>query len=374
MRLAVVRQRYTPFGGAERFVDLALDALRATGIETTLITRHWAGEWNGPVQRIAPFYLGRLWRDAGFSGAVRRRLTRERFDLVQSHERIPGCAIYRAGDGVHATWLEQRGRLGGLHSRVAGRLSPYHRYLVRAEAAMFRHPDLQAVICNSHMVAKDIQRRFGVAPERLHVIYNAVDSERFNPRLAAEHRQSVRQRLGCSADCRVWLIVGSGFQRKGVAEAIRVLASLPEDQLWIVGNDRQPGQYRKLAIRTDVANRVRFLGPQTDVRPFLAAADAFLLPSWYDPFPNACLEALACGLPVVASTATGTAELIRPGENGAVCQAGDIDDILHQMTLLRPQLGEPALRNACVATVGELRVEKMLSQFAELYDNLIGSR
>lgn len=374
MRLAVVRQRYTPFGGAERFVDLALDALRATGIETTLITRHWAGEWNGPVQRIAPFYLGRLWRDAGFSGAVRRRLTRERFDLVQSHERIPGCAIYRAGDGVHATWLEQRGRLGGLHSRVAARLSPYHRYLVRAEAAMFRHPDLQAVICNSHMVAKDIQRRFGVAPERLHVIYNAVDSERFNPRLAAEHRQSVRQRLGCGADCRVWLIVGSGFQRKGVAEAIRVLASLPEDQLWIVGNDRQPGQYRKLAIRTDVANRVRFLGPQTDVRPFLAAADAFLLPSWYDPFPNACLEALACGLPVVASTATGTAELIRPGENGAVCQAGDIDDILHQMTLLRPQLGEPALRNACVSTVGELRVEKMLSQFAELYDNLIGSR
>lgn len=374
MRLAVVRQRYTPYGGAERFVDLALDALRATGIETTLITRHWAGKWNGPVQHIAPFYLGRLWRDAGFSGAVRRRLTRERFDLVQSHERIPGCAIYRAGDGVHATWLEQRGRLGGLHSRVAARLSPYHRYLVRAEAAMFRHPDLQAVICNSRMVADDIQRRFGVTPARLHVIYNAVDSDRFNPRLAAEHRQPVRQRLGCGADCRVWLIVGSGFQRKGVSEAIRALAGLLEDQLWIVGNDRQPGHYRKLAMRMGVADRVRFLGPQTDVRPFLAAADAFLLPSWYDPFPNACLEALACGLPVVASTATGTAELIRPGENGAVCRAGDIDGMLHQMKLLRPQLGEPALRNACVATVDELRVERMLGQFAALYDNLICSR
>ena len=371
MRLAVVRQRYTPFGGAERFVDLALDALRATGIETTLITRHWAGEWNGPVQCIAPFYLGRLWRDAGFSGAVKRRLTRERFDLVQSHERIPGCAIYRAGDGVHATWLEQRGRLGGLHSRVAARLSPYHRYLVRAEAAMFRHPDLQAVICNSRMVADDIQRRFGVIPARLHVIYNAVDSDRFNPRLAAEHRQPVRQRLGCGADCRVWLIVGSGFQRKGVTEAIRALAGLLEDQLWIVGNDRQPGHYRKLAIRMGVADRVRFLGPQTDVRPFLAAADAFLLPSWYDPFPNACLEALACGLPVVASTATGTAELIRPGENGEVCRAGDIDDVLRQMKLLRPQLGEPALRNACVATVSELRVVKMLGQFAALYDSLM---
>lgn len=374
MRLAVVRQRYTPFGGAERFVDLALDALRAAGVETTLITRHWAGAWNGPVRRVAPFYLGRLWRDAGFSGAVRRKLAHERFDLVQSHERIPGCSIYRAGDGVHAAWLEQRGRLGGLRSRVAARLAPYHRYLVRAEAAMFRHPELRAVICNSRMVAEDIQQRFGVAPACLHVIYNAVDGGRFNPRLAAEHRQPVRQRLGAGKECRVWLMVGSGFQRKGVAEGIRALAGLPEDQLWIVGNDRQPGHYRKLAARTGVAERVRFLGPQTDVRPFLAAADAFLQPSWYDPFPNACLEAFACGLPVVASTSTGTAELIRPGENGAVCRAGDVDDVLRQLTLLRPQLGEPALRDACVATVGELRVEKMLGQFAALYDNLMASR
>lgn len=374
MRLAIIRQRYTPFGGAERFVDLALEALRTAGVETTLVTRHWAGEWKGPVQRVAPFYLGRLWRDAGFSRAVQRKLAGERFDLVQSHERIPGCTIYRAGDGVHAAWLEQRGRLGGLRSRMAARLSPYHRYLLRAEALMFRHPDLRAVICNSQMVAEDIQRRFGVAPARLHVIYNAVDSGRFNPGLAAEHRQPVRQRLGCNNDCRVWLIVGSGFQRKGVAEAIHALAGLPQDELWIVGNDRQPGHYRKLAERAGIGGRVRFLGPQADVRPFLAAADAFLLPSWYDPFPNACLEALACGLPVIASTSTGTAELIRPGDNGAVCSAGDPDDLLKQMQLLRPQLGATALRNASAGTVAELRSEKMLAQFAALYESLMARR
>lgn len=374
MRLAVVRQRYTPYGGAERFVDLALDALRIAGVETTLITRHWAGGWQGPVQRVAPFYLGRLWRDAGFSAAVRRKLARERFDLVQSHERIPGCAIYRAGDGVHATWLEQRARFGRRFNRISDRVSPYHRYLVHAETALFRHPDLRAVICNSRMVADDIHRRFGVSRKSLHVIYNAVDGDRFNPRLAAEHRQPVRQRLGCAADCRVWLIVGSGFQRKGVAEAIRAMAGLPEDRLWIVGNDRQPRHFQKLAVRTGVADRVRFLGPQTNVRPFLAAADAFLLPSWYDPFPNACLEALACGLPVVASTATGTAELIRPGENGAVCQAGNAEDLLRQMKFLRPRLGDPAVRKASVATTAELRIDKMLGQFATLYDLLMANR
>ena len=374
MRLAIVRQRYTPFGGAERFVDLALDALRAAGVETTLITRRWDGMWKGPVQRVAPFYLGRLWRDAGFSRSVRRHLDRERFDLVQSHERIPGCDIYRAGDGVHATWLEQRGRIEGVSSRIAARVSPYHRYLMRAESAMFRHPGLRAIICNSRMVADDIHCRFGVDRARLHIFYNAVDSERFHPRLADEHRQTIRGRLQAGKNCRVWLTVGSGFQRKGVAESIRALAGLPDDQLWVVGNDRQPRKYRKLAEQVGVDGRVRFLGPQTDVRPFLGGADAFLLPSWYDPFPNACIEALASGLPVVTSSSTGTAELIRAGENGMVCRTGDPDDLLRQMQALRPRLGEPSLREAAVAAVRELRVEKMLGQFAELYRNLMTDR
>lgn len=371
MRLAVVRQRYTPFGGAERFVDLALDALRKSGVETTLLTRRWDGAWNGPVQRVAPFYIGRLWRDAGFARSIRRKLAHGRFDLVQSHERIPGCDIYRAGDGVHATWLEQRGRFGGAATRRANGWSPYHRYLIRTEAAMFRHPGLRAVICNSRMVAEDIQRRFGVAKERLHIIHNAVDAERFNPGLVDQHRDATRRRLGVTDDCRVWLMVGSGFQRKGVAEAIRALGGLPADELWIVGNDRNPAEFHGLSEKTGVAQRVRFLGPQNDVRPFLGAADAFLQPAWYDPFPNACIEALACGLPVIASSATGTAELLGSGENGAVCRAGDADDLREKMLQLRSRLGDQALRAAAAASVNELRIETMLGQFAALYAGLM---
>lgn len=371
MRVAIVRQRYTPFGGAERFVDRALDVLRDGGVETTLITRRWNGNWRGPVQTVTPFYVGRLWRDAGFSRSVRQRLASERFDLVQSHERIPGCDVYRAGDGVHATWLDLRGRLGAAAGRMAGRWSPYHRYVVRTEAAMFRHPALRAVICNSRMVADDIHRRFGVDRARLHVFYNAVDSSRFHPGLATRYREQVRARLGADENLRVWLMVGSGYQRKGVGEAIRALAGLAGDQLWVVGNDRQPRTYRKLAERLGVAGRVRFLGPQTDVTPYLAGADAFLLPSWYDPFPNACVEALACGLPVVVSSTTGTAELVRVGENGAVCQPGEADDLLRQMRNLRPRLGDPALSEVAVATVRELCPDRMLEQFAELYRNLM---
>ena len=370
MKLAIVRQRYTPFGGAERFVDLALDALRETGVETTLVTRRWNGEWRGPVMTVAPFYLGRLWRDTGFSQHVQQLIAERSFDLVQSHERIPGCAIYRAGDGVHATWLSLRGRFAGSVSRIADRYAPYHRYLVRTEERMFRHPELRAVICNSNMVADDIHQRFGVPRAHLHVFYNAVDGKRFHPGLRNRHRAAVRARLGTPAGTPVYLSVGSGFQRKGVATSIRAMAGLPGDELWIVGADRQAERYRQLAQRCGVADRVRFLGPQQDVEPYLGAADVFVLPSWYDPFPNACIEAFACGLPVVASSTTGTAELVRPGENGDVCAANDVDGLVHALQGLRSRLDDPAIRQAAAATVAELRPDSMVQRFVGLYRSL----
>ena len=178
MKLAIVRQKYTPFGGAERFVERALAALRANGVDVSIIAREWQGEVADNLQgmRVNPFYLGRTWRDAGFARGVQRLMAQRRFDLVQSHERIPGCDIYRAGDGVHATWLE-------LRNKPLDALSSWHRYTLAAEADMFRHPKLRAVICNSRMVRDDIARRFGVDGEKLQVIYSGVDLDAFHPRL-----------------------------------------------------------------------------------------------------------------------------------------------------------------------------------------------
>jgi UDP-glucose:(heptosyl)LPS alpha-1,3-glucosyltransferase len=116
---------------------------------------------------------------------VRRLIAERRFGLVQSHERIPGCDIYRAGDGVHATWLELRGK-------PLDRFAPWHRYTLAAEAEMFGHPDLRAVICNSRMVRDDIARRFGLADDKLQVIYNGVDLDSFHPRLREEQGRALR--------------------------------------------------------------------------------------------------------------------------------------------------------------------------------------
>jgi UDP-glucose:(heptosyl)LPS alpha-1,3-glucosyltransferase len=170
VKLAIVRQKYTPFGGAERFVERALSALTTQGTDVSIIAREWSGDIKGVT--VNPFYIGRTWRDMSFAHGVQKIIASGQFDLVQSHERIPGCHIFRAGDGVHATWLE-------LRNKRRDALSPWHRYTLAAEAAMFRHPNLKAVICNSKMVRDDISRRFGVPDDKLHVIYNGVDLEVF---------------------------------------------------------------------------------------------------------------------------------------------------------------------------------------------------
>lgn len=326
MKLALVRQKYNPYGGAERFVERALGALQQQGVAVTLITRQWKTGEVAPgrdVRICNPFHLGRLWRDAGFSHGVQNIIARGEFDLVQSHERIPGCHVYRAGDGVHATWLELRARVQSPLARLATRIHPWHHYILAAEAAMFRHPALRAVICNSAMVRDDIARRFQVPMDRLHVIHNGVDLDHFHPGLRAEHRASLRQKLGIPLEAPVVLYVGSGFERKGLPQLLAALARLPaEVHLLVVGKDKRAAAMQALAARLGLARRTHFLGGQPDVRPCYGAADVFALPTLYDPFPNAALEALACGLPVLTSPGSGAAELVSP-DCGAVVDALD---------------------------------------------------
>ena len=336
MRLAIIRQRYTPYGGAERFVEAALEALLERGIAISLYTRDWP---QTRVQLIEPIlcnppYLGRLWRDWSFAHTVCRMIARRPPELVQSHERLLCCDVYRAGDGVHRIWLEERLRGASAFARWLVDWSPYHRYVVDMERRLFASPLLRAVICNSKMVRDEIRERFGLPEEALHVIYNAVDSDNFSPQLK-QHRAAVRGKLGVPDAATVFLLVGSGYVRKGVATAIAALARLPGDTyLFVVGRDKSRGRYKRLAQRLGVAQRVALLGSQEDVRPFYGAADAFVLPTLYDPCPNAALEAMACALPIVTSTKCGAAELVLEHDAGFACSSRDVDSLAwHMMTL-----------------------------------------
>src|SRR4030095_7675249 len=114
-------------------------------------------------------------------------------------------------------------------------------------------------------------------------------------------------------------------ERKGVpALSAAAARAATKPFVVVVGRDKRTESYAALARRLGIGERVRFAGAVSDVRPYYAAADAFVLASLYDPQPNAMLEAMACGLPVVTTPKCGTAELVREGENGFVRDALDV--------------------------------------------------
>ena len=386
--IAIVRARYNPYGGAERFVQRAFAALAAQGVELTIVARDWpkgtqetqsghdlAGAVPLKFLRVDPFHIGSVWRDWSFALGVRKALRGGGYHLIQSHERIPGLPVFRAGDGVHADFLAQRRRALPAWRAAMLHANPYHAYTLAAERAMFRHPALKAVICNSDMVRAQIRQRFGVADDKLLLIRNGVDLVRFRPPDAAERAQA-RAALGVEPGVPVFAFVGSGFERKGLAAAIDAMGRLPAGSgaiLLVAGTDRRARAYRARAARGTAADRIRFLGGVDDVRPVLWASDAFVLPTLYDPFPNAVLEALACGLPVIGSTGSGASELLRDGINGFVTDALDVDAIARAMQALSDPARQAQMARAARVSAEPCSLDAMAASLIALYRRLIES-
>jgi UDP-glucose:(heptosyl)LPS alpha-1,3-glucosyltransferase len=373
VRLAIIRQRYTPQGGAERFLEGALEALLERNVAITLFTREWPQTKLQLIEPsiVDPFYAGRTWRDASFARAVTRQVMRGRFNLVQSHDLVLTCDVYRPGDGIHATWLEERLRDAPASLRMRVAMSPFHRYQLAMERKLFASPWLRRVLCNSRMVRDDIKARFGLPDERLPVLYNAVDSVAFSPALAV-HRERIRGKYRIPANAMVYLLVGSGFRRKGLPVALEALATLPGAHLVVVGEDRDTEQYKRLAREFDVRERVTFAGFQSDVAPYYGAADAFVLPAIYDSFPDAALEALATGLPVVTSTRSGAAELVADHDAGFVCDSRDVAALAQHMRALeaptlRARLAENA-RKAVLPLTPAATTLKLVLIYKELLE------
>ena len=335
MRVALVIERFEPgTGGAEAVAWTIAHGLAQRGDQVEVIARSAADSPEFAVRRVAVPHGWQPLRVLGFSAAAARAIADSRADCVLSFSRTRRQHVYRAGAGSHADYMERR--YGRLHRLF--RLSPRHAVLLAVERRIFRDPR-QRVLCSSEMVRSEIRRRYAVPAERLPIVRNGVDLERFHPRNRAGSGAKLRAELGAGG-APVWLFAGSGFERKGLDTALRALArsGRAATELWVAGRDAQ-ARWQRLARRLGVASRVSFLGFKRDLAPVYAAADALFLPSRYDAFGNVCLEAAAAGLPVVTSGAVGTAELLRDS-GGVVPDPEDVAGFARELE----RLDQPALR------------------------------
>jgi UDP-glucose:(heptosyl)LPS alpha-1,3-glucosyltransferase len=354
MKIALIVERFEPRGGVEGVAWNVARGLAEAGNEVHVFTRR-AARLEAPrsdaggeirIQRVRVPDAWQPLRVLGFSSAVARAAPRGSFDVVHSFSRTRHQDVYRAGGGSHADYLERAHRGLGLRVR---RLSPRHATLLAIERAVFRDAS-QMIQCNSEMVRDELVARYQLPAERLVVIPNGVDLTRFHPDRREAACERVRASLHTGAGP-VWLLVGSGFRRKGVDIALHALArGGPADAvLWVAGADAII-PWQQQADTLGVGRRVRFLGLRDDLEDVYAAADALILPTRYDAFANACLEAAAAGLPVVTSGANGAGRWI--GASGLVIEdPEDCEGFAKALDVLaepktRARLGASARRRA----------------------------
>jgi UDP-glucose:(heptosyl)LPS alpha-1,3-glucosyltransferase len=342
VRLLLISRPFVFHGGVETATAGLVAALVEHGYDVHLLS----GAGQDPVPGVVLHRLPLPRRPAlarllALVAGTRMFARRRSWDVVQSHERTLGQDVYRAGEGCHRAYLEARDGGGGRGA--------YHRVVLALERRLFA--TTPRIVAIARAGAAEIGRLYHVPPARLDVIYNGVDLERFHPRNRARHRAAARAEAGIPADAWTALFLGSGFERKGLATAMEALARARDGavHLLVVGKgDTTP--YRRLADRLGVAPRVAWLGARPDAERWYAAADVLVLPTRYEPFGNVHLEALASGVPVVASARAGGAELVDDGRNGVVVDPRDPAKVAAALDALRASdavaLAEAARRSA----------------------------
>jgi UDP-glucose:(heptosyl)LPS alpha-1,3-glucosyltransferase len=239
---------------------------------------------------------------------------------VISFGRLLRQDILRSGGGTHRGFLKRLAQQGGIRRQIWQRLSVYHRSLLALEKRQFAPANSRAIIAVSEQVKRDIVCNYAVPPEKIIVLYNGVDTERFHPDKSRKVREQVRNRWRIPSDAPLVLFVGSGFRRKGLDSLLALWESpsLKSVYLLVVGADARLSRYRARA-NAIAAGRMVFTGRQDDIENYYAAADVVALLSIQEAFGNVLLEALASGLPVLVTRNVGACEIVQgPFREGVI--------------------------------------------------------
>ena len=364
MKLAFIKKKFSIHGGAERYLQTLMGHLRKEGHEIHIFANQWSGEDGAIFHKVeaAAFnsFLSTLTFSRNAARAVRKE---EQMDCVISFERTNCQDIYRAGEGCHAEWLKIRSTVEPFHKKISFKLNPLHLSLLAIERKLFS--DTRLVIANSGMVKDQIVSHYSVPEERLKIIYNGVDLARFSQDNRGKWRKRVRGDLGISEGSKVVLFVGTGFKRKGVGTLIDAVSFLRDEdvKVLLIGRDN-PGRFRGLAKGKGVEDRIIFLGPRKEIERFYGAADLFVLPTLYDPFSNATLEAMASGLPVVTTKNNGVSELVENGQEGFVVD--NLSDARELGETVRRCLHDPGEMGGKARRKAELfPIERAAHEFTE---------
>ncbi len=371
LSIVFVRRGYSPTGGAEAYLKRLAGGVIEAGHDVHLVaTNDWpAAEWPfGSITRL------NAKSPIGFANELERLRTELRCDVLFSLERVWSCDVYRAGDGVHRAWLDRRRKFELPLKRFVRSLSSKHQDLLRLEQSLFSDDNTRRVIAGSQMIKDEIINFYRYPADKIDIVRNGVPLEKFwfDPEL----REKSREELNLKPDQTVLLFAGSGWERKGLLFAIEAAALCGDRKLrLLVAGRGNAGLYKTKRLRFWHDEPVQFLGEVVDMLRVYAAADIFILPTIYDPFSNACLEALACGLPVITTCSNGFSEIIENGVHGSIVDhAGDLPGLREAILLWSDSSRRAVARSTNTKLAAQFGISKNTSETLAILLDLAKSK
>ena len=363
LRLAFVRRGYSPTGGSEAYLKRLAHGVIEAGHKVQLIA---ANEWPEDQWPLGPITRLRAESVIGFADELEQIRPQLDCDVLLSLERVWSCDIYRAGDGLHRAWLRRRRKFELPLKQFVRALNRKHRDLLHLEESLFASRKAGRVIVASQMVKKEIVDLYGYPSDRIDIVRNGVplDKFRFDPEL----REKSRDDLKLKPDQIALLFAGSGWERKGLLFAIQAMALCKNRKMRLLVAGRGNAKfYKTRRLRFWREEPVRFLGEVSDLVRVYAAADIFISPTIYDPFSNACLEALACGLPVITTRSNGFSEIIEDTLHGSIVDdAGDLISLRDAIRLWADPSRRTAAHLANIERASQFDISKNVEQTLEI--------
>jgi UDP-glucose:(heptosyl)LPS alpha-1,3-glucosyltransferase len=375
MKIALINKVFSlSHGGGERYAVNLTRALCAAGHET-----HLFGvlvEDVPPEARVhfveMPNYLT-SYKILAFSSRVRTMIQAESFDIVYSLTQHYPVDLFRMGGGVYKHWMSLR-YPNPLSRLLSYLLNPVHLAHLYLESKIYGTENYQRIIVNSKLCKEHAKRYYQVPDDRISVVYTGVDRSRFNPQVQTLYRTAVRQKLHLTQDDIAILFVSNNWKRKGMETILRGVHRLGKkgDAYKIIGVGKsRKTPFVRLAKKLGLSSQVLFYEAIQEIQTYYGGADIFVLPTLYDPFSNVCLEAMACGLPVITSESNGASEMITPGQTGFILNDSTDDQSLSvYLEALLDDSARKTIGGQAGLAVERLTVEHNLAETLEVFEQV----
>ncbi len=377
MKIAIIRQKFVLYGGAEQFVQGYIQQLAEAGHDIHIFANQWSSSDhpNIHLHHVRTFKLNAFIRTLSFAWFAARAVGKESFDIIQSHEKTWEQSVYRVGDGCHKEWLEQRKRFLPVLKGLSLSFNPFHRLILKLEKNIFESGQCRKFIAISQMVKNDILKHYHCPQENISVVYNGVDLTRFHPENKNIYRENIRKELEIPKNSVLILFVGSGFERKGLKSLLQATQYFKSKdwRLVIMGK----GKWKKYIhfAPENLRSQIIYKEPVPDIEKYYAATDIFALPSIYEPFGNANLEALASGLPVITTRHCGAADIIQHRQNGLIVETPESSEEVAENinSLFDPTVRQTMGQNGR-ALAEQFSVGKNTREMVKVYEEIIASQ